>query len=58
VDLRQAHNGLSNLVTRTSVACPVVEAAMFFDPRQRRVFIHRDPVDLRQSHNGLSNVSA
>jgi transposase len=31
-------------------------AAMFFDPRQRRVFIHRDPVDLRQAHNGLSNL--
>jgi hypothetical protein len=30
--------------------------ALFFDPRARRVFIHRDVVDLRQAHNGLSNL--
>ena len=29
---------------------------MFFDPRARRVFIHRDPVDLRRGHNGLSEI--
>lgn len=27
---------------------------MFFDPRQRRIWIHRDPVDMRKGHNGLS----
>ncbi len=27
---------------------------MFFDPRQHRIWVHRDPVDLRKGHNGLS----
>jgi transposase len=29
---------------------------MFFDPRSRRVFVHRDALDLRKGHNGLSNI--
>jgi len=29
---------------------------MFFDPRQRRILVHRDPVDMRKGHNGLSYI--
>jgi transposase len=29
---------------------------MFFDPRQRRIMLYRDPVDLRKGHNGLSHL--
>jgi transposase len=26
---------------------------MFFDPRQRRIWLYRDPVDMRKGHNSL-----
>jgi hypothetical protein len=29
---------------------------MFFDPRKRRILVHRDPVDMRKGHNGLAYI--